>query len=260
MKLSIITINYNNLEGLKRTYDSVVAQTCQDFEWIIIDGGSTDGSKEFIEEHQEHFAYWCSEPDKGIYNAMNKGIMKATGVYLQFLNSGDRLVDEKVTNDFLCLEKDEDVISGDIIRDGNMEAISPNPDEDNLDFDIFLHSNISHQPSFICKELFERYGMYDEKLKVVSDWKFFTNVLMIQGCSYWHWHRVVADYKTGGISSPQGNYEVHMKERKKELDRYRRIIRSIEKRDKRIKELDLPVMVILRRKAIAKVKRLLGFN
>ena len=72
MKLSIITINLNNLEGLKKTYDSVVCQTFTDYEWIVIDGGSTDGSREFIEQHQDKFAYWCSEPDKGIYNAMYK--------------------------------------------------------------------------------------------------------------------------------------------------------------------------------------------
>ena len=74
MKLSIITINYNNRDGLQKTIDSVVAQTWRDFEWIIIDGGSTDGSKELIEKYKDHFAFWCSEPDKGICNAMNKGI------------------------------------------------------------------------------------------------------------------------------------------------------------------------------------------
>ena len=89
MKLSIITVNLNNLEGLKKTYESVVSQTFTDYEWLVIDGGSTDGSREFIEQHQDKFAYWCSEPDKGIYNAMNKGIVRAKGEYLNFMNSGD---------------------------------------------------------------------------------------------------------------------------------------------------------------------------
>ena len=91
MKLSIITINYNNREGLKRTIESVVNQTFTDFEWILIDGGSTDGSKELIEQYSNRFSYWVSEPDNGIYNAMNKGLRAAKGDYLQFLNSGDRL-------------------------------------------------------------------------------------------------------------------------------------------------------------------------
>ena len=90
MKLSIITINFNNLAGLKKTADSVISQTWKEFEWIIIDGGSTDGSKEFIVSLNDDLnrngwnpiTYWCSEPDKGIYNAMNKGIGKAKGEYL----------------------------------------------------------------------------------------------------------------------------------------------------------------------------------
>ena len=93
MKLSIITINYNNKAGLQRTIDSVICQTCNDFEWIVIDGGSTDGSKQLIELYQSHSAYWCSEPDNGIYDAMNKGLRLATGSYVCFLNAGDRLAD-----------------------------------------------------------------------------------------------------------------------------------------------------------------------
>ena len=94
MKLSIITINYNNLAGLQKTIESVVSQTFRDFEWIVIDGGSVDGSRELIERYANSFSYWVSEPDKGIYNAMNKGIVVAKGDYLLFLNSGDWLCDE----------------------------------------------------------------------------------------------------------------------------------------------------------------------
>lgn len=257
MKLSIITINYNNLEGLKRTYESVVEQTCQDFEWIIIDGGSTDGSKEFIEEHQEHFAYWCSEPDKGIYNAMNKGIMKATGEYLQFLNSGDNLVDNKVVEEFLALGWNEDVVSGDIILDGDDNERRNNPDEEELDLDSLRYGTVTHPASYIKKDLFLKYGMYDEALRIVSDWKFFLEVLIIQGCSYKHWSRVVANFNTDGICSSPENDAIHKEERKKVLNQYRRILRSMEKRDRRIQELDLPVMVILRRKVVAKLKKIL---
>ena len=257
MKLSIITINYNNLEGLKRTYDSVVAQTCQDFEWIIIDGGSTDGSKEFIEEHQEKFVYWCSEPDKGIYNAMNKGIMKATGEYLQFLNSGDNLVDDKVVEDFLALGWDEDVISGDIMVDGNPNEVWKNPEEEMLSFDTLRYGTIYHPSSYIKKSLFEKYGLYDESLRIVADWKFFFVVLIIQGCSYKHWSWVVANFNTDGACSKEINLPLINLERAKALEIYGRIRRSIEKRDKRIQELDLPVMVILRRKVIDRINNLL---
>ena len=91
MKFSIITINYNNCEGLRRTIESVVNQTCHDFEYIIIDGGSTDGSVDVIKQYADQIDYWVSEPDKGIYNAMNKGVAVAKGEYCLFLNSGDSL-------------------------------------------------------------------------------------------------------------------------------------------------------------------------
>lgn len=103
MKLSIITVNLNNRDGLKRTIDSVVSQTFTDYEWIVIDGGSNDGSRELIEHYSDHFAYWCSEPDKGIYNAMNKGIAHAKGEWLQFLNSGDVLYSNNtLASVFIC--------------------------------------------------------------------------------------------------------------------------------------------------------------
>ena len=82
MKLSVITINYNNRDGLKKTIESVVNQTYKDFEYIIIDGGSTDGSVEVLKEYSDKIDYWVSEPDKGIYNAMNKGIDIAKGEYV----------------------------------------------------------------------------------------------------------------------------------------------------------------------------------
>ena len=114
MKLSIITINLNNRDGLQKTIDSVVSQTFRDFEWIVIDGGSTDGSKELIEQYADHFSYWVSEPDKGIYNAMNKGIKVAKGEYLQFLNSGDWLVDEKALERCFWHESKADIAYGDL--------------------------------------------------------------------------------------------------------------------------------------------------
>lgn len=255
MKLSIITINYNNLEGLKRTYDSVVSQTCQDFEWIIIDGGSTDGSKEFIEEHQYHFAYWCSEPDRGVYHAMNKGIAQAKGEYLNFMNSGDNYADERVIYEFISAGWDEEVIAGDIMVDNDELKIWRNPEEGNLDFDYMMQSSVYHQPSFIKKNLFKLYGGYDENLRIVADWTFFINALILHNGSYRHWRRIVANYMFDGISSKPENHKFHMEERNRVLNQYARIIRSIEKRNKRIQELDLPIMVIFRRKLYEKIKK-----
>ena len=109
-KLSIITVNLNNREGLRKTAESVVSQTYKDYEWIVIDGGSTDGSKELIEQYAEHISYWVSEPDKGIYNAMNKGIRQAHGEYFLFLNSGDSLCDDDIVESFCVGNFKEDIV------------------------------------------------------------------------------------------------------------------------------------------------------
>ena len=95
-KLSIITVNLNNCIGLQKTFDSLFEQIFKDFEQIVIDGGSTDGSRELIETNVDKISYWVSEKDSGIYNAMNKGIIKATGDYLLFLNSGDHLLHKNI--------------------------------------------------------------------------------------------------------------------------------------------------------------------
>lgn len=113
--ISIITINFNNKNGLIKTLNSVISQTCKEFEWIIIDGGSTDGSKELLENYSEHITYWVSEPDNGIYHAMNKGIRVAKGDYLQFLNSGDYLANNKTIEDFYNENFTDDVIYGNAI-------------------------------------------------------------------------------------------------------------------------------------------------
>ena len=95
MKLSIITINYNNCSGLEKTIQSVIKQSFTDYEWIVVDGGSTDGSKELLEKYQNHFAFWVSEPDNGIYHAMNKEMQKATGDFCLYINSDDYLIDKR---------------------------------------------------------------------------------------------------------------------------------------------------------------------
>ena len=111
--LSIITINLNNREGLRKTIESVVNQTFQDFEFIVIDGASTDGSVEVIQDYPR-INYWISEPDTGIYNAMNKGIAKATGEYCLFLNSGDTLFQINTLTGILQSNPKGDIIFGNV--------------------------------------------------------------------------------------------------------------------------------------------------
>ena len=89
MKLSIITVNYNDAKGLERTIKSVISQSYHDFEFIVIDGGSSDESQDIIQKYERHIDYWVSEPDGGIYQGMNKGLRQAKGDYVNFMNSGD---------------------------------------------------------------------------------------------------------------------------------------------------------------------------
>lgn len=197
MKLTIITINYNNKEGLQRTIDSVVCQSYRDFEWIIIDGGSTDGSKELIEQYQQFFSYWCSEPDKGVYNAMNKGILKAKGEYLLFLNSGDALYDKDVLQKVEEVHSNADIISGQVVRMDNNELFRQY--RRNIFMQLFIDT-INHQGTFIKKSLFNNI-LYDENLKIVSDWKFWIDAIIRRNASIDIMDIIVAKQDVAGISS-----------------------------------------------------------
>lgn len=201
MKLSIITVNLNNKDGLQKTIDSVISQTFKDFEWIVIDGGSTDGSKELIEKYSDYISYWVSEPDKGIYNAMNKGIRIAKGEYLEFLNSGDILYDMNTLTSFFSLAKDYDILFGNAMayKKGKLEKLYYQ--NDYLTCYYLTKSTINHQCAFIKKRLFEKYGCYDESLRVVSDWKFFFETIVIHNCSVNHIDIDVVIYDTTGFSS-----------------------------------------------------------
>lgn len=219
VKLTIITINYNNKNGLEKTVNSVLSQTFTDVEYVIIDGGSTDGSLEIIKQYAQHFSYWVSEPDKGIYNAMNKGILQAKGEYLQFLNSGDWLVNETVLSKVF-----EHTTTADILY-GNMNEISPNGDikvqvplvGDNLtmaNFNSNTHATIQHPASFIRKTLFEK-GLYDERYRIIADIKFFIDSIIIQNCTVQYLPFVIANFNLDGLSSNPANWSKTINERER---------------------------------------------
>jgi glycosyltransferase involved in cell wall biosynthesis len=218
-KLSIITINYNNLDGLKRTVESVVNQTWQEFEYIIIDGGSTDGSADYIESQSEYIDYWVSEPDKGIYNAMNKGIAKATGEYLLFLNSGDHLYEGSVLEKNHSWIKEYDLIYFDLELIGaDPLPVYSYPDKLSF-FDLYNGSgSLPHPSTFIKAELFGRIGLYDESLKLVSDWKFFIIALFKYNSSYIKINSKLSTFYLDGISSDLVNQERLNLERKQVLN------------------------------------------
>lgn len=219
MKLSIITINWNNAEGLARTLDSVKAQTCKEFEHVIVDGASTDGSVEIIQSYVRDVSsmmcdvLWVSEKDTGIYNAMNKGIRMAKGEYLLFLNSGDVLVDGDVVKKFNEVEVNADIATG-IERLPSGELIYPKKDSE-LSYSYFYEDTLLHQSTFIRKDAFERYGMYREDYRIVSDWEWFFRVLVRDGASYQPLDFVVADFDGTGMSCNAKCRQLHDEEREK---------------------------------------------
>lgn len=195
MKYSIITINFNNSEGLRKTIASVVNQTFKNFEFIIIDGGSTDGSVDVIKEYADKIDYWVSEQDKGVYNAMNKGILKAHGEYLNFMNSGDCFYNNDVLNKIKNYS--EDLIIGDVRRMDTKQIIKFN---DITSFYSLCVPEFNHQSIFFKRKLFSN-RIYDENLKIVADWKLLIQCIYIDQCSYKHINVTIADYECGGVSS-----------------------------------------------------------
>lgn len=203
MKLSIITINYNNKEGLYRTLESIRLQTCKDFEYIVIDGGSTDGSVELIKEYDQYIDYWVSEPDKGIYNAMNKGVTVAHGEYCQFLNSGDWLHSTDTLNNIIpFLSLNYDIVCGNTIEsyaDGRRETIKVK----NIAKISLLHLlmwSLPHQSTFTKTYLLKEMP-FSEEYKIISDWKFFVDIHLQNDISSLIIDIDIVNFDKNGISS-----------------------------------------------------------
>ena len=192
MRFSIITINFNNKDGLKRTINSVLCQTCIDYEFIIIDGGSTDGSVEVIKENESQITYWVSEKDNGVYHAMNKGVAQAHGDYCIFMNSGDCFHSPDALNDIENYQ--EDIICGQV------STFPSGHHKPTISLVDLLRISLPHQAMFIKRELLIKHP-YDEEYKILSDWKFCIENLVIDNCSFRNIEVVIADYESGGISS-----------------------------------------------------------
>jgi len=173
---SIITINFNNAKGLKKTFESVVCQSYSSLEFIVIDGGSKDGSKEYIESNDNYIDYWVSESDRGIYHAMNKGLNVATGDYCFFLNSGDFFYDKHVLE---SVAKNINPNSGMVYGLISWEETNQlwNPKRDLKSFEMAFHTLIPHQATFFKTEMIKKLGGFKEEFRVVSDWALMLNIL-----------------------------------------------------------------------------------
>jgi len=218
--LSIITINYNNSEGLAKTIESVGNQTFTDYEFIIIDGGSTDESLSIIEKNKNIIQYFVSEKDNGVYHAMNKGILKAKGKYCLFLNSGDCLYNENVLNDvFKQISESEDIIYGNSykIKTHYRRVIKYRPILSLYDF-YKTEPALHHQATFIKRDLFDKYGMYNENIKIIADWEFFFRVIVQNEVNTRYIDLIICKFDGIGLSNslPDGSIDRIKMEKVKE--------------------------------------------
>ncbi|MGD9781172.1 MAG: glycosyltransferase family 2 protein [Kiritimatiellia bacterium] len=200
MKLSIVTINLNHADGLRRTAESVIGQTFRDFEFIVVDGGSTDGSRAAIEAHADRIAHWVSEPDGGIYAAMNKGLRRARGEYVHFLNSGDTWAGSGVLERiFAQNEFGEDLLYGNALRPDESGAVRECRHPEALTVAAFFGFGVCQQAIFYRRALFDALGEFDESLRIAGDWEFNLRALMARRTTRYLAFPVVC-YQGGGIS------------------------------------------------------------
>jgi glycosyltransferase involved in cell wall biosynthesis len=218
MKLSIITINLNNPIGLQKTIESIVSQTYSEFELIVIDGGSTIDSIVTIRKYTDRIKYWISEPDDGIYQAMNKGIKQANGEYCFFLNSGDYFVNEIVLKRVFDTEFYEDILFGNLLVCLNGKLEGKSTGKKKLTFLDVYSSMIKHQSSFIKRQLFEKFGFFNENFKIISDWEFFIKTVGLGGATYRYIDIDISYFDNDGISN--NSKKLVSEERKKVIENY----------------------------------------
>jgi glycosyltransferase involved in cell wall biosynthesis len=219
--ISIITINRNNKSGLIKTVESVVNQDFVNVEHIIIDGGSTDGSKEFIYENKSLFSFWVSESDNGIYHAMNKGIANSKGEYLYFLNSGDVLYEKNVfTQISKNLHKDFLLISFNVeVADLINAQRKIWRTKSQYRFSEVAFGHLPHQGFLFHRKIFTTYGFYNENNKIVSDWQLLLK-LVYNNINITYCDIIVAIHFLDGISNDLDGLKIQEYEREKVLSEY----------------------------------------
>ena len=219
-QLSVITINFNNGNGLEKTIKSIVSQTFTDFEFIVIDGGSTDNSIDVIKKHSDKIAHWVSEKDNGIYHAQNKGMHASKGEYCLFLNSGDTLANDKVLTTVFSEKMTADIVYGDMQTIEQDQTVKHLKMPEKIGIKQLYRDTLWHPVSFIKRELFAKYGNYNEHFKIVADYEFFVRVIIGKKVSTKHISHEIAVFDTSGISSDMNKRKQLVEERREVQDMY----------------------------------------
>ncbi len=210
--MTIITVAYNNLEGLRHTAETVFNQTSQDFEFIVVDGGSSDGTREWLEANDAKIDWWCSEPDGGIFPGMNKGITRAHGEYCLFLNSGDCFYDNTVVAKALPLLNGKDFYMGHQQNVGTNKRRLYAPPV--ITFGNMATTALSHQGTFIRTALLQQ-RPYDESFSLIADWKQMVEEFLVYNATYQPLPFFVALYDTTGVSHQQGLKSIYDEEKQR---------------------------------------------
>lgn len=197
MKITIVTVCYNASAMIESTIQSVLAQTYQNIEYIVIDGGSADGTVDIIKKYEHSISKWISEPDRGIYDAMNKGIELATGDYINFMNAGDAFYDDKViSNIFESTDNIGDVIFGNAIclfRNGLIQIQGKSFNKNDI------HLPFVHQSSFVRAILAKEY-LFNLKYKIAADYDFFYRIYLNK-YTFQYFDMPISRYDMNGYSS-----------------------------------------------------------
>ncbi len=202
-KISIITANLNNAVGLRETIKSVESQTYVNYEYIIIDGGSIDGSVDVIKEYAEKITYWSSEPDLGVYDAMNKGTKKSNGEWVIYMNSGDTFYRNNVIQQIFSLEINPliQILYGNAIIKENKKRIKPSA---KINKSFFFYETICHQSIFFKRTIFEKIGYHNLNYKIIADREFLLRAA-IRNLKFTYIDIDVCVWEAEGLSSKNAN-------------------------------------------------------
>ena len=210
MKISIITVCLNRVATIEKAIQSVINQGYDKIEYIIIDGGSTDGTVDIIRKYEEYLAYWVSEEDKGIYDAMNKGIAKATGDIVAFLNSDDWYEDNILFKVAAYFEQFRPMILSGMINTLQKGQWKKKVLEfDNEEENIRIGMNCRHPATFVRKEIFDRFGGFDTRYKIAADYEWLLR-MYDEGIRILKVDDVFTNFSTKGVSS--SNLKLTIKE------------------------------------------------
>lgn len=229
-KISIVTINRNNSIGLRKTIQSVLSQTYSNIEYIIIDGNSSDASVNEIKTVENRLTYWISEPDKGLYNAMNKGLAKATGNYVLFLNSADYFHDDFVIEKLVAAADNADMIYGNlcILKGGKIHVLKSAPI---IHYhERYQHNLPPHPAILIRRQLINELGGLDEDYKIIADVVLISKLFASKEHKYKFLDIPITVFDISGISSnPENQEEIYQERRRFIQDEFPEYLIDFEK-------------------------------